>query len=70
MESALRAYRKRNGWRLRDVGGLTGMSVSELSRVERGQRSLTPRQKVQVARDLGADVAVLFPRDERLEVSA
>jgi transcriptional regulator with XRE-family HTH domain len=61
MQAALREWRKRQGWTLADVAGLTGLSRSYLSRVERGLRDPTPPVKILVARSLGAPVADLFP---------
>ncbi len=59
--SALRQYRERQEWSLKEVSGLTGLSRSYLSRVERGQREPTAATKVLIARKLGASVADLFP---------
>lgn len=58
---ALREWRERQGWTLADVSGLTGLSKSYLSLVERGLREPPPPTKVQIARRLGATVADLFP---------
>lgn len=63
MQRPLREWRERQGWTLADVSGLTGLSRSYLSRVERGQREPSPTVKVHVARSLGAPVADLFPVD-------
>lgn len=60
-ESALRQYRERQEWSLQEVSGLTGLSRSYLSRVERGQREPTAATKVLIARKLGAPLADLFP---------
>jgi transcriptional regulator with XRE-family HTH domain len=69
MEQPLREWRERHGWSLADVSGLTGLSKSYLSRIERGQREPTPAVKVRMARSLGAAVADLFPTP-RPEVAA
>ena len=61
MTSALRAWRKRKGWTLADVCGLTGVAVSYLSLIERGRREPTPEVKVRIARGVGAKVAEVFP---------
>jgi transcriptional regulator with XRE-family HTH domain len=61
MESPLRRWRERQGWSLTEVSGLTGLSRSYLSRVERGEREPAAATKVLVARRLGAPVADLFP---------
>lgn len=70
-ETKLRAWREDAGFSLEEVSGLTGLSPSMLSRVERGQRSLRPRTKVLVARRLGVPVAELFVvEDPEPEVTA
>jgi transcriptional regulator with XRE-family HTH domain len=63
MQSALRQWRERQGWSLTEVSGLTGLSRSYLSRVERGQREPPAATKVLLARKLGAQVADLFPAE-------
>ena len=63
MQSALRQWRKQQGWSLTELSGLTGLSRSYLSRVERGQRSPSAATKVLVARKLGAPVGDLFPAE-------
>ena len=63
MQRPLREWRERQGWTLADVSGLTGLSRSYLSRVERGQREPVPAVKVRMAKCLGATVADLFATD-------
>jgi transcriptional regulator with XRE-family HTH domain len=63
MQSALRQWRERRGWSLTEVSGLTGLSRSYLSRIERRQREPAAATKVLVARKLGAPVADLFPAE-------
>jgi transcriptional regulator with XRE-family HTH domain len=53
-------WREEAGWSLEEVAGLTGLSQSVLSRLERGQRNLRPATKVLVARRLGVSVGDLF----------
>ena len=65
MPNAVREWRERHGWTLADVHGLTGVSVSHLSLIERGLREPPPQLKVQIARGIGASVAELFPPPER-----
>jgi len=60
----LRAQRKRRGWKLAELGGLTGLSVSYLSLIERGLREPAPATKVQLARAMRARVDELFPPDQ------
>lgn len=59
-ESRLRCWRRENGYSLQETAALTGYSVPMMSRVERGERNLSPRAKVQVARRLGAPIGDLF----------
>ena len=61
----LRVWRLEQGFLLEDVAGLTGISVSMLSRVERGERRLAPETKVKIARRLNARVADLFPVEDQ-----
>ncbi len=70
MPTELRRWRKRQGWTLGDVSGLTGISVSHLSLIERGLREPPPRLKVRIARGVGATVAEVFPTpgDEAINV--
>ncbi len=62
--SKLRWWRIAKGLTLEDVSGLSGISVTMLSRVERGQRTLAPLDRVRLARCLGARVGDLFEVDE------
>jgi len=58
--SKLRAWRQAIGFSQDDCAGLAGYERSHWCRIETGKRGLTPAQKVQVARRLGARVADLF----------
>jgi transcriptional regulator with XRE-family HTH domain len=49
---------------LEEVSDLTGLSVSMLSRAERGLRQVSPQTKVLVARRLGVAIHDLFEVDE------
>lgn len=60
LSNRLRRWRVENDLTLEDVSGLTGISVSMLSRVERGHKQMAPLTRVRVARRLGAPVADLF----------
>lgn len=66
MTNNLRAWRKHpsRGWTLVDVHGLTGVSVSYLSLIERGLRRPNAETKVKIARGMGAKVIDLFPAAE------
>ena len=59
--SALREWRIRHGYRLEDVSGLSRVSISHLSLIERGLREPGPAVKVRIAQGVGASVAELFP---------
>ncbi|WP_300575398.1 XRE family transcriptional regulator [Phenylobacterium sp.] len=58
--SALRSIRQERGWSLATASEATGMSVSMLSKIENGQRSLTYDKLVQLATRLEVDIATLF----------
>ena len=62
--SRLREWRTTAGWTLSDVSGLSGISTAMLSRAERGERVLSPRSKVRLARSLGVPVSDLFEPQE------
>lgn len=69
LTNRLRLWRAENGLTLEETADLTGLSISMLSRVERGERNLAPLTKVQVARRLGVAVHEIFDV-EQLEESA
>ena len=52
-----------NNLTLEEESDLTGLSVSMLSRAERGDRQLAPLTKVKVARRLGVPIRDLFDVD-------
>lgn len=58
--SPLRKWRTGQGLTLGEVADLTGFSISMLSRVERGERGLSPRAKVLIARRLEVPIRELF----------
>lgn len=58
--SALRSIRKGRNWSLADTAARTGLSISALSKIELGQRSLTYDKLVQLAEALEVDIALLF----------
>ena len=57
---ALRSIRKEREWSLADMATATGLSVSSLSKIENGQRSLTYDKLVQLAESLSVDISRLF----------
>jgi transcriptional regulator with XRE-family HTH domain len=59
----IRERRRARGLSLRDLAGLSGLSYSFLSLVERGQSSLTLSSLNKVASALEADVASFFSSD-------
>lgn len=63
--SALRSIRKERGWSLAEASKVTGLSISSLSKIENGQRSLTYDKLVQLASALGVDVSRLFTSGEK-----
>jgi DNA-binding XRE family transcriptional regulator len=56
----LRERRKYHGWTLNDVGKMTGLSVSTISKIETGQMSPTYDKIIQIARGLQVEIADLF----------
>lgn len=59
--SKLREWRESRGLTLEELSDLTGLSISMLSRAERGVRQLAPLRRVAVARLLNVRVRDLFP---------
>ena len=64
LKSKLRRWRVENNITLAELGDLTGLSEAMLSRVERGERRLSPLMKVRVSRRLGVAIRDLFDVDE------
>ena len=60
----LRAWRTANGITLDELAGLLGISESLLSRVERGERRLSPLDTIRVSRLIGVPVRDLIPQVE------
>ncbi len=58
--ASLRALRQRNGWSLAEVGAMTGLATSTLSRIENNRLSLTYEKLLQLSRGLGVDLAELL----------
>lgn len=67
-ESKLRSWRRSRGWTLAEVGGLTGLSESMISYLERGEKQLSPAAKVRVSRCLGARIQDLFDVEPAAEI--
>lgn len=65
----LRNWRQRHRLSLRELADLTGLSAGMLSRVERGERRLSPMARVALARRLGVRVGDLFDPDELDELA-
>src|SRR4051794_19433416 len=61
--AAIRQLRIQRGLSLRELGELTGFSISFLSLVERGRSSLALTSLQRVAKALGTDVLSLFPTE-------
>jgi transcriptional regulator with XRE-family HTH domain len=64
LTNRLRLWRVEAGLTLEEVSDLTAVSVSMLSRVETGERQLSPMAKVRVARRLGVPIRELFDAEE------
>ncbi|KQX25022.1 MULTISPECIES: helix-turn-helix domain-containing protein [unclassified Sphingomonas] len=60
LASALRSIRQEHGWTLADASKVTGLSISTLSKIENGQRSLSYDKLVALAAKLSVDVSRLF----------
>lgn len=60
LASALRSIRQEHGWTLADASRITGLSISSLSKIENGQRSLSYDKLVALADKLSVDVSRLF----------
>lgn len=58
--AVLARIRAANKWTLAECARRSGLSISTLSKVERGQLSLTYDKLLMLARGLGVDIAVLF----------
>jgi transcriptional regulator with XRE-family HTH domain len=56
----LGAWRRRHSLSQGDVATLTGRSVAGISRLERGERGLSPIQAAAFARALGVSLAEIF----------
>jgi transcriptional regulator with XRE-family HTH domain len=56
----VRDIRKARGWTLQDLGDKTGLAVSTISKMERGDISLTYDRFMRLAQGLGLDVGELF----------
>lgn len=62
-DSLMRKWRNNRGFTLAEVADLIGVEESVLSRIERGERTLSVRAKVAVARRLGVRLRDLFELD-------
>ena len=58
--AALRSIRRERDWSLADMSNATGLSLSTISKIENGQRSLTYDKLVQLADSLNEDISRLF----------
>lgn len=64
LKNRLRLWRIEAGWTLEELADLTGYSVSQLSRAERGERGLSPEAKVRISRRIGVPIRDLFDLDD------
>lgn len=60
----LRSARKRYGWTLAEVAGRSGVSITTISRAERGQLALSYEKFSALARALRMDMGTLFSENE------
>jgi transcriptional regulator with XRE-family HTH domain len=56
----VREIRKARNWKLQDLADRTGLAVSTISKMERGEISLTYDRFMRLAQGLGLDVGELF----------
>ena len=56
----VRDIRKSRGWTLKEVATRTGLAISTISKMERGEISLTYDRFMRLAQGLGMDVGELF----------
>ncbi len=64
----VREMRKARGWKLADLSERTGLAISTISKMERGEISLTYDRFMRLAQGLGLDVGELFdPKSESFE---
>lgn len=56
----VREIRKARNWKLQDLADRTGLAVSTISKMERGEISLTYDRFMRLAQGLGMDVGELF----------
>jgi transcriptional regulator with XRE-family HTH domain len=70
LSNKLRVWRLDHGLTLEEMADLVGLNVGYLSRVERGERRLSPLAKVKVARRLGVSIRELFEPEPIDEVEA
>jgi len=66
----IRHWRQQLGYSLEEVADLVGLSIAMLSRVERGERQLSPAARIAVSRRLGVPIRELFDVEELVEASA
>lgn len=58
--SRVRDIRKSRGWKLKDLALRSGLAVSTISKMERGEISLTYERFMRLAQGLGLDIGELF----------
>ena len=61
----LRHIRRRNGWKLKDVSALTGVSMATLSKVENDQMSLTYDKILQICAGLNVHITELLSESSK-----
>jgi transcriptional regulator with XRE-family HTH domain len=59
----LKQIRSERGWTLADVSARTGFPISTLSKIEKGQVSLSYDKLARISKGLDVDIAIFFARD-------
>jgi transcriptional regulator with XRE-family HTH domain len=60
----LKRLRAENGWTLADVNARTGFPISTLSKIEKGQVSLSYDKLARISKGLDVDIGIFFAGDE------
>lgn len=60
----LKRLRSQSGWTLADVSARTGFPISTLSKIEKGQVSLSYDKLARISKGLDVDIAIFFARDD------
>jgi transcriptional regulator with XRE-family HTH domain len=61
----LQQWRKQRGWTLEETGAVAGYTRSMMSKIEKGERQLTPEAAVRIARALKVPVRELLAAGDK-----